>query len=444
MLCCCAKNSATSYVIEDSAKPSQVPASEGAQLNSSAPTQHTTSGHADTKIITGKGALSTSSQNLSVVEANLDKSTVSATKREKSPITDQPVSSQAKEAVNSQTQPLPDNADPSEVIDKANLAQPKSVSVISVTKSQPPVSESIEKAIESSTSKALEASPNPIPAKLDSMNSAFDTVEKQLSEAESKQSAWEARSLVPGIATQVKVLTSQVLAQAASGMADQGLGTAVSRLEAVAARLEALAGSKSALSGGDSDALAPFVSAYDEILSGNLANFISLSNEIGGDVKNQAALVKEAFDAQRAFLVVASKSKQPSLETFQEVLKPTSAKLSAIQEYLQNNRRSEYFNHLSALTESIAALGWVTITPAPGPYVKEMADVGTFYTNRVLKDFKGKDEKHVEWTRAWIRTLSDLQAYIKEYHTTGVVWNAQVCVHECMTSIQPSQCLEVF
>ena len=29
-------------------------------------------------------------------------------------------------------------------------------------------------------------------------------------------------------------------------------------------------------------------------------------------------------------------------------------------------------------------------TPKPGPYVKDMADAGMFYSNRVLKDYKGK------------------------------------------------------
>ena len=28
--------------------------------------------------------------------------------------------------------------------------------------------------------------------------------------------------------------------------------------------------------------------------------------------------------------------------------------------------------------------------PTPAPYIKEMADAGTFYVNRVLKDFKEK------------------------------------------------------
>lgn len=51
-----------------------------------------------------------------------------------------------------------------------------------------------------------------------------------------------------------------------------------------------------------------------------------------------------------------------------------------------------------------------------------MNDAGQFYTNRVLKEWKEKDVTHVEWARAWIQTLVELQAFIKQHHTTGIVW----------------------
>ena len=39
------------------------------------------------------------------------------------------------------------------------------------------------------------------------------------------------------------------------------------------------------------------------------------------------------------------------------LLSPISNKLQEITEFREKNRRSEYFNHLSAISESIAALG---------------------------------------------------------------------------------------
>lgn len=36
-------------------------------------------------------------------------------------------------------------------------------------------------------------------------------------------------------------------------------------------------------------------------------------------------------------------------------------------------------------------------SPKPGPYVKEMNDAATFYTNRVLKDYKHRYVPFLYW-----------------------------------------------
>ena len=41
----------------------------------------------------------------------------------------------------------------------------------------------------------------------------------------------------------------------------------------------------------------------------------------------------------------------------------------------------------------------------------------------MLKDWKEKDHKHVEWVKSWLQTLTELQAYVKQFHTTGLAWN---------------------
>lgn len=130
-----------------------------------------------------------------------------------------------------------------------------------------------------------------------------------------------------------------------------------------------------------------------------------------------------AIRTQRQFLVVASKSKQPTQEVLVNLLKPTSEAIQAIQAFREKNRTSEFFSHLSAISESISALGWVTVSPTPGPFVKEMRDAAQFYTNKVLVAYKDKDKTHVEWTKTWIEFLNQLQSYIKQFHTTGLSWN---------------------
>lgn len=167
----------------------------------------------------------------------------------------------------------------------------------------------------------------------------------------------------------------------------------------------------------------PSVAAFDAIVSGSLAKFIAASNKIGGDVKTQVDIVKGAFSAQRDFLVKVSKCKEPSKDALQTLLKPTADKILETQNFREKNRSSPLFNHLSAISESIPALGWVTVAPAPAPYIREMSDAGQFFANRVLKDFKEKDATHADWVKAWLATLAELQGFVKAHHTTGIQWN---------------------
>ncbi|XP_030383044.1 adenylyl cyclase-associated protein 1 [Scaptodrosophila lebanonensis] len=167
------------------------------------------------------------------------------------------------------------------------------------------------------------------------------------------------------------------------------------------------------------------VNGYQDIIAGPLSQYLALSAKIGGDVAQHAQFVKLAFDAQLQYVTLATQIAQPPQPKQMELLKPTSTQISAIQDFREKQRASPFFNHLSAISESIPALGWVCVSPTPGPHVKEMNDAGQFYTNRVLKEWKEKDAKHVEWARAWVQTLTELQAYIKQYHTTGLVWSGK-------------------
>lgn len=167
------------------------------------------------------------------------------------------------------------------------------------------------------------------------------------------------------------------------------------------------------------------VNGFEDIMLNNVQEFLALSAKIGGDVATQAALVKKAFDAQFEYIKLAAASAKPAQDLQNKLLAPTSEQIQAIQTFREKNRTSPFFNHLSAISESIPALGWVCVAPTPGPHVKEMNDAGQFYTNRVLKDWKEKDAKHVEWARSWVATLTELQKYIKQWHTTGLVWSGK-------------------
>ncbi|XP_043259937.1 adenylyl cyclase-associated protein 1 isoform X1 [Colletes gigas] len=165
------------------------------------------------------------------------------------------------------------------------------------------------------------------------------------------------------------------------------------------------------------------VAGYEDLLAGPVREYLKLSEKIGSDVATHSKLVEKAFQIQLEFIRTAASRPSPVNQSEQvALLGPTSTQIQQIQDFREKNRGSQFFNHLSAISESIPALGWVAVSPTPAPYVKEMNDAGQFYTNRVLKDWKEKNKVHAEWCKAWVQTLSDLQQYVRQHHTTGLVW----------------------
>ncbi|XP_037549185.1 LOW QUALITY PROTEIN: adenylyl cyclase-associated protein 1 [Nematolebias whitei] len=201
------------------------------------------------------------------------------------------------------------------------------------------------------------------------------------------------------------------------------LASLVQRLEVAVGRLESMSGPGGSAGGSAGGAVAAFVEAYDAIVSGAVAQYLSLSQQIGGDVQKHAEMMKQAFSSQRQLLVTASSSQKPSDAVLKSLLDPVSKTIQQVQTFREQNRTSPLFNHLSAVSESVPALGWVAMDPKPGPYVKEMQDAAMFYTNRVLKEYKDKDKVHVDWVKAYVSIWTELQNYIKQHHTTGLSWS---------------------
>ncbi|KAI7798845.1 adenylyl cyclase-associated protein 2 [Triplophysa rosa] len=203
------------------------------------------------------------------------------------------------------------------------------------------------------------------------------------------------------------------------------LERAVIRLEVVAAKLQNCPGGlvngdiSNIINGGEIQSM----EAFNHLLSGPVSDYMNCSTSIGGDVAKHAEMVNNALQVQRTFLKIATTHREPAKTELNDLLRPLSEQIQEVQSFREKNRGSSLFNHLSAVSESIPALGWVAVCQKPGPYVKEMNDAAMFYTNRVLKDFKDTDPRHVEWVRSYLSIWTELQIFIKEHHTTGLVWN---------------------
>ncbi|KAI9100693.1 adenylate cyclase associated N terminal-domain-containing protein [Phlyctochytrium arcticum] len=208
-------------------------------------------------------------------------------------------------------------------------------------------------------------------------------------------------------------------------MSEPSLASLIKRLETATQRIEEVAARNTNVNqttNANQNAGAS-VKAFEELVNGSGKAYLELSAVVGGVVGEQAQFVHNALQSQTHLLQTASTSKKPDQSILPTLLQPTQSALSSITDLREKNRASPYYNHLSTVSEGIPALGWVVVEPAPVPYVGEMRDSAQFWANRVIKEWREKDKVHGEWAKSFVNLLTELQGYVKTFHTTGLVWN---------------------
>ncbi|KAJ6310663.1 hypothetical protein OIU76_015394 [Salix suchowensis] len=179
----------------------------------------------------------------------------------------------------------------------------------------------------------------------------------------------------------------------------------IERLESAVVRLEALSlrsGGVAVSGGDDSAATDPSIVAFDDFIG-------------------------TCFG--RELLIKIKQTRKPDLAGLAEFLKPMNEvvmKANAMTE----GRRSDFFNHLKAAADSLAALFWIAYTgkecgmSMPIAHVEESWQMAEFYCNKILVQYKSKDPNHVEWAKALKDLyLPGLRDYVKSHYPLGPVWS---------------------
>ncbi|KAL1215741.1 Cyclase-associated protein 1 [Cardamine amara subsp. amara] len=212
----------------------------------------------------------------------------------------------------------------------------------------------------------------------------------------------------------------------------------IKRLEAAVTRLEGISsnGGVVSLSRGvdfSTDVVAasdPSILAYEDLISQCVGRALTAAEKIGGPVLDVTKIVAEAFASQKELLVRIKQTQKPDLAGLAGFLKPlndVTMKANAMTE----GKRSDFFNHLKAASDSLSALAWIAFTgkdcgmSMPIAHVEESWQMAEFYNNKVLVEYRNKDADHVEWAKAMKELyLPGLRDYVKSHYPLGPVWNA--------------------
>ncbi|KIW83105.1 hypothetical protein Z517_02349 [Fonsecaea pedrosoi CBS 271.37] len=165
------------------------------------------------------------------------------------------------------------------------------------------------------------------------------------------------------------------------------------------------------------------IESFDRIIKEEVGDLIKCGAQIGGPVEQQAKAFKRAFEAERTFLLVASKAKQPNPMP-PEMTAELEHCIAVVIETQGANRASPLFFHLSAVSEGVLALSWI-VQKRPIDFVKDVFAAAQYFGNKVLNEYKHKDTTHVEFIHAYYNIFRSLTIYVREYFAFGLTWNGK-------------------
>lgn len=170
---------------------------------------------------------------------------------------------------------------------------------------------------------------------------------------------------------------------------------------------------------------APSVKAYDAYVKTSLMPFCEACDDLGG-LQNIGTFLQDAFEGVRTIVVLASRAKAPSEDlptALMSYLTPTQEAVKKIRDVKVDR---DFDRHYKAITEMLACLSWVLMAPPaqlPVASIKEALGSAEFWTNRIRKDFKGKDDLQIEFCDTLKKAVVGLVEYVDEYHKAGLSFN---------------------
>jgi len=173
----------------------------------------------------------------------------------------------------------------------------------------------------------------------------------------------------------------------------------------------------------ESDEIHPALLAYDEHVTRTVIPFADACDALEG-LGETGTNIKATWAGVRTIIVIGTKCKKPAdvPAALSPHLKPTQDAIGKIRS-ARLDRKFDW--HVKAIMEMLQSVSWVVMSapPAPTSFVKETVGSTDFWANKIRKEYKGKDDKQIEFCDKSKALILDLAAYVKEYHLSGLSWN---------------------
>ena len=212
----------------------------------------------------------------------------------------------------------------------------------------------------------------------------------------------------------------------------------VKRLELVAERLEkqlvqspAVVASPSTNARESANAPSGDLSkSWNDALISSLSPLASLTESLNDEQLNAAfSNFKIALSSVSSVIKTASRSIGPDPAAMQSLVTPIGLQIQTLMSMADKSRRLPAFNHIKVLSECAQMLQWVMFTPgpssplAPPPQLAiDALQAAEFFTNKILQEWRGKDERQVLWVKGVKELMTRIEGVLKTNFTQGLIW----------------------
>jgi len=86
-------------------------------------------------------------------------------------------------------------------------------------------------------------------------------------------------------------------------------------------------------------------------------------------------------------------------------------------------KRGDWELHQKTVSEGVQCLQWLITSPGPKDVVESYIGGTDFHANKIRVKYKKTDPKQIAFCDTFKRLMTDLMAYVKEFHLTGVTFN---------------------
>ncbi|KAG6481070.1 hypothetical protein ZIOFF_057662 [Zingiber officinale] len=223
----------------------------------------------------------------------------------------------------------------------------------------------------------------------------------------------------------------------------------MTRLEVAVARLEALSAEPPAPAASSRSichdaAMDTSISAFDDLVSDSLGRVLEAAGKIGGEVLDATKVMEEAFSVLKQLIVKSKRCQNPGVAGTAEFLRPLNNVIAKANS-LTEGKRSEYFNHLKAVADSLTALVWIGYTGKdcgmrmPSAHLEESWQMAEFYSNKILVEYKNKEPEHINWAKSMKELyFPGLCDYVKNFYPLGPAWGIAVSTLPSSSSSTPT------